>query len=164
MESRGNRPHRPLGRRGDRRLLRMHRVAWIHRRALPSSRAGQGRRRNHRDGRARGSRGRIHRRLRDAEYRSRHRQSGGRWIHHPAGEARSGVAGSRDRRDLRRTARRDARRIRRDGRRRCRSGERRWQARRKCAADADSARVRANFRHSGDRPLRGADACLTVAR
>ena len=86
------------------------------------------------------------------------------FIMQPGASARGGGAGVSDRRDLGRPEGRDARRVRRDGRRRRGGGERRRQAGGQRAADAHRARVRAHLRHSGRRPLRGADARRRAAR
>ena len=139
-------------------------VSRVHRRALPSARARTRGRGDDRDRCARRGRGRLHRGLRDAEHRPRHRQPGGGRLRPPAGASRRGGARLSDRRHLHRPEGRDARRVRRDGRRRRGRGERRRQAGRERAADAHGARVRANLRHSGRRPLRGADARRTAAR
>ena len=69
-----------------------------------------------------------------------------------------------DRRDLGRPEGRIARRVRRDGRRGRGRGERRRQAGGERASHAHGARVRAHVRHSGRRPLRGADARARAAR
>ena len=67
-------------------------------------------------------------------------------------------AGLSHRRDLAGPEGPAARRVRRAGRGRRRGGERRRQAGRLEPPDADRARVRPHLRHSGRRPLRGADA------
>ena len=74
---------------GDDRLHGLRRVAGLHRRALPSARAGPRRSRDDRDRRARRGGGRIHRGVRDAEHRSGHRQSGGGRLHHSPGADRA---------------------------------------------------------------------------
>ena len=73
----------------DDRLLRSGRVARLHRRALPSARAGARRSRDDRDRRARGCRGRIHGGVRDAEHRPGDGQSGRGRIHHSPGVDRA---------------------------------------------------------------------------
>ena len=82
------REHRGAGGRDRHRLRRTGGRAGFHRRALPSARAGPRGRRDDRDRRARRGGRRLHRRLRDAEHRSGHRQPGGGRLRAQAGEGR----------------------------------------------------------------------------